>query len=100
MRFHKKMYARGSIVLAMTACMRAVSFAGNTINDVPTSPSENRTIQQSASLYTGSCDISQELGFYNGSPVYLRIAQPKGPASYVFDKTETYVIVYGGAVFA
>ncbi len=99
MRFHKKMYTRGSIVLAMTACMRAISFAGNTIADVPASANENRTIQQSASIYTGTCDISQDLGFYQDSPVYLRIAQPKTVVSYVFDKTATYVIIYGGNVF-
>lgn len=67
MKFHKKIYTRGAIALAMTASMRAVSFAGvsnNTINDVPSSPNENRTIQTSTTLYTSSCDISQELAFY------------------------------------
>ena len=100
MRFHKNMCTRAGMVLAMIVSMRALSFAGNTIGDVPASANENRIIQQETTLYAGTCDISQDLGFYEGSPIYLRIAQPKGPVSYVFDKVETYVRVYGGSLFA
>ena len=94
------MYTKVGIVLSMVVSMGAISFAGNTISDVPASASENRTIQQEATLYTDSCDITQELGFYDKSPVYLGIAQPKWPVSYVFDKAETYVRIYGGNVFS
>ncbi len=94
MKFNTKMFTKGIVVLTGLICMQAQSFAGNTIGDVPMSANENRTIKATTSLYTGSCDIAQELAFYENSPVYLRIAQPKGPVSYVFDKTETYVIVY------
>lgn len=95
------MYTKVGIVLSMIASvsMGAISFAGNTISDVPMSANENRTIQQETTLYTDSCDISQELGFYDKSPVYLGIAQPKGPVSYVFDKAETYVRIYNWNVF-
>ena len=80
--------------------MGAISFAGNTLSDIPASASENRAIQEETTLYTESCDISQELAFYDKSQVFLRIAQPKGPVNYTFDKAETYVRVYGGDVFA
>ncbi len=99
MRFNKKMYSIAGITLTMILWFGSVSFAGPVIGDVPASASENRTVQQATTLYTETCDISQELGFYDGSPVYLRVAQPKGPVSYVFDKTETYVRVYGGNIF-
>ena len=95
------MYAKAGIFLSMiVSIMGAISFAGNTVSDIPVSASENRTIQQETALYTGSCDISQELAFYDKSPVFLRIAQPRGPVGYSFDKVETYVMVYGGNVFA
>ncbi len=98
--FSRKMYTKAGIALCMVASMSAVSFAGTSISDVPASANENRTIQKETTLYTDSCDISQNLWFYDKSPVYLRIAQPKWPVSYVFDKTQTYVRVYGGNVFA
>ncbi|HBB04606.1 TPA: hypothetical protein DCZ39_07085 [Patescibacteria group bacterium] len=100
MTSNRKMYAKAGILLSIILSMGAISFAGNTVSDIPGSASENRTIQQETSLYTGSCDISQELAFYDKSPVFLRIAQPRGPVSYSFDKVETYVSVYGGNVFA
>ncbi len=95
--FTKKMYIIVGIVLS--AWIWAVSFAGNTVSDIPTSSTENRTIQAQTTLYTDSCDISQDLAFYDNSPVVLRVAQPRGPVNYSFDKAETYVRVYGGNVF-
>ena len=77
----------------------ATSLAGNTISDVPSSSSEMRTIQWETTPYTDSCDITQDLVFYDKSPVYLRVGQPKWPVSYVFDKTETYVRIYNQALF-
>lgn len=91
----KKMYTKVAITLTILLGMGSLSFAGNTVSDVPASASEMRTIQTETTLYTDSCDIEQDLAFYDGSPVYLRIAQPKGPVNYVFDKAETYVRLYG-----
>lgn len=95
MTLSKKTYTKVAMTLIILLGMGSLSFAGNTISDVPASASENRTIQTETSLYTETCDITQNLAFYDGSPVYLRIAQPKGPVGYVFDKAETYVRVYG-----
>ncbi len=80
--------------------MGAVSFAGNTIGDVPASSAELRPIEWQTTPYNGSCDIEQNLAFYDKSPVYLRVGQPKSTVNYVFDKTETYVIVYNQPLFA
>lgn len=80
--------------------LTSITFAGNVIGDVPSSSAEQRTIQWESTLYTWACDISQELAFYEGSPVYLRVGQPRGQVSYVFDKTQTYVRAYNQALFA
>jgi len=99
MKFTNKIYIKANIVLATIFSMRALSFAGNTISDVPSSASELRTIQAETSLYTDTCDITQNLVFYEGSNVYLRVSQPKTNASYVFDKAETYIRLYNANVF-
>ncbi|MBU0626869.1 hypothetical protein KKG31_08380 [Patescibacteria group bacterium] len=70
-------------------------FADPIVGDIPSSASENRTIQNETTIYTSSCDIEQNLAFYDGSDVYLRVAQPKTVVNYVFDKSITYVRVYG-----
>lgn len=99
MKSTHNMYMKVSIVFATIFSMRALSFAGNTISDVPSSASELRTIQAETSLYADNCDITQNLVFYAWSPVYLRLSQPRTNASYVFDKAETYVRVYNKDVF-
>lgn len=87
-------------ILCMIAWLASFVFADNVIWDVPASANENRTIQRETTLYNWSCDLTQELAFYQWSPVYLRVWQPKGQVSYVFDKTETYVRVYNQSLFA
>ena len=61
MKLNAKTFTKGSMLLATTISMRALSFAGNTISDVPASANENRTVNQASSLYTDSCDITQDL---------------------------------------
>jgi len=75
------------------------TFADNVIGDVPSSSNENRTLNRETTIYDWTCDISQNLAFYDWSPVYLRVGQPKWPVSYVFDKTETYVRGYNQSIF-
>lgn len=87
------------ISIMMLVSLTNISFADNVIGDVPSSSNENRTIQRETTEYNWSCDISQELAFYEGSPVYLRVGQPRGQVSYVFDKTETYVRAYNESLF-
>lgn len=79
--------------------MGTITFAGNTIGDVPASANELRPIERQTTPYDGSCDIEQDLAFYDKSPVYLRVGQPKSTVNYVFDKTVTYVIVYNQPLF-
>lgn len=100
MRLNKKIYSIAGILLSVILRFGSTSFAGPVIGDVPSGPNENRIIKRETTLYSESCDITQELAFYSGSPVFLRVAQPKGSVSYVFDKVETYVRAYGGNVFA
>jgi len=77
MNLGKNVYTKALLVLTMIFGMRTLSFAGNTVSDVPSSANENRTIKKETTLYTDSCDITQDLAFYDKSPVFLRIAQPK-----------------------
>lgn len=88
-----------TIISSMLVWLTSITFAGNVIGDVPASSNENRTIQRETAVYDWACDISQELAFYEGSPVYLRVWQPRGQVSYVFDKTETYVRAYNQSLF-
>lgn len=98
MTFSKHMYIRAAIVISLLLGAGATSFAGNTVSDIPTSANENRTIQPETTLYTDACDITQSLAFYDRSPVFLRIAQPRTTVNYSFDKAETYVRIYGAAL--
>ncbi|MDD3262353.1 MAG: hypothetical protein PHR61_00750 [Candidatus Absconditabacteria bacterium] len=87
------------LVLCIVLGITSTTFADNVIGDVPSSANENRTLNRETTIYNGTCDITQDLAFYDGSPVYLRVGQPKGPVSYVFDKTETYIRGYNQATF-
>jgi len=100
MNIREKLNIKRLLSAALIVWLWASTFAGNVIGDVPSSANENREIQKESSLYSDSCDISQDLAFYDWSPVFLRVAQPKWPASYVFDKTETYIRLYGDAIFS
>jgi hypothetical protein len=89
-------YGKKSMALVALLLLIGVSFAANVIGDVPSSEADLRKIVEEDTLYDGAdVDIEQGLAFYDGSPQYLRIAQPKGPVSYVYDKTETFVRIYG-----
>lgn len=83
----------------MIVWLTNITFASNVIGDVPSSSNENRTLNRETTIYNWTCDITQDLAFYNWSPVYLRVGQPKWPVSYVFDKTETYVRGYNQSTF-
>lgn len=100
MRFISKPSIKTSIMVMSILSMRALSFASNTVSDIPSSNNELRTIKWETSLYTDACDITQNLVFYEGSPVYLRISQPRTNAIYVFDKVESFVRVYNKDLFA
>ena len=99
MKFTSKQHIKISVVLSLILWMWATSFAGNTISDVPASATELRPIEWQTTPYDGSCDIEQNLVFYEKSPVYLRVWQPKSTVNYVFDKTVTNVIVYNQSLF-
>ncbi len=95
----KKSPLRIWVLLSMILGLVGISFAANVIGDVATSSSQNRTIKWETSLYTESCDIKQDLIFYEKSPIYLRVGQPRGQVSYVFDTKETFVRVYNQPLF-
>jgi uncharacterized repeat protein (TIGR01451 family) len=99
MKFTITKHIKRGIALSFILWMGATSFAGNTIWDVPASANELRPIEWQTTPYNGSCDIEQDLAFYDKSPVYLRVGQPKSTINYVFDKTATYVIVYNQPLF-
>jgi hypothetical protein len=100
MKFSKKMYITVMIGAVFSLIFAGGVLAGPTVDDIPSSENEVRIISGQNTIYGGMCDIPQQyLAFYEGSDVYLRVAQPQTVVNYAFDKAITYIRLYGDKVF-